>query len=689
MPISTLLRHGRSAFTLIEVALSLGIIAIAVLSILLIFPVGIKAQQLARYQLLAASKMEDMLDAFNTTTNSSAALDVEAFNAWDSPAGRRATAWNFENRLASYGFGLAPIPADIARRLDSDDNEIQRILADGGYIYYAQPMINTGIGEDALKPAPPNESQKLIFAVAGYPQNNALDMLPQRELPYHIPWPSPPHHGRHRTDFLPPTYVDGLAISDPGFAGRFNYPSPVIQEYCWETTNDPDMEKVFCWREGGLNYGFMPYAYGMSIQAAPPLYPTPPYPTIVNGDFPSADRAARYFQAAVWYCDKKGLPATFYNPSGTQLTTPSDPLSGAGDFEPLTPHEDRWKQVQAMRFLAHAGASLLKWPHVTPAQTPALPISVTPVSLDGLASPIVPFTVTEQHVRYYHERAMNLIMKFAAEDPYDWNVPRPAQRAIFTDYPLLEYDLFSPVLSGTIHGSGGVLASQWKPIPAAVLNDPGLTASPTWPWDPTDPKMARVEMDSGQINSYSYPASTEAKANDSTFWGDYRHFTVTAPFKAEERCRQVVCWAVDWQSYEDAETAPSAPVDASKYPFAAPRVGQNFNQRMTELGFIGSEIRSFRNPEMVMLFTGDMSGRSTGSTLADGDLVLIKDVNSGGAPDQGSGISNKSVFSGLYGADRNFNRVLDRGPVPKSVRLRATLVSRFNFYDPRVTAVIR
>jgi hypothetical protein len=58
-------------------------------------------------------------------------------------------------------------------------------------------------------------------------------------------------------------------------------------------------------------------------------------------------------------------------------------------------------------------------------------------------------------------------------------------------------------------------------------------------------------------------------------------------------------------------------------------------------------------------------------------------------PDQGSDVPHVSVFNGLYGADRNFNQTLDRGPVPRSVRIRAQLVARFNFYDPRVPAVLR
>jgi hypothetical protein len=58
-------------------------------------------------------------------------------------------------------------------------------------------------------------------------------------------------------------------------------------------------------------------------------------------------------------------------------------------------------------------------------------------------------------------------------------------------------------------------------------------------------------------------------------------------------------------------------------------------------------------------------------------------------PDKGPEVEKRETFNGLYGADRNFNKLLDRGKVPRSVRLRAVEVARFNFYDPRVPAVVR
>ena len=57
--------------------------------------------------------------------------------------------------------------------------------------------------------------------------------------------------------------------------------------------------------------------------------------------------------------------------------------------------------------------------------------------------------------------------------------------------------------------------------------------------------------------------------------------------------------------------------------------------------------------------------------------------------DRGTGQEERKRFSGMYGADRNFNRQLDRGQVPRSVRLHATTVARFNYYDPRLPMTIR
>jgi hypothetical protein len=107
---------------------------------------------------------------------------------------------------------------------------------------------------------------------------------------------------------------------------------------------------------------------------------------------------------------------------------------------------------------------------------------------------------------------------------------------------------------------------------------------------------------------------------------------------------------------------------------------------------------AFRNPEKCELFiqsmlnspTGLVTGTAaTGSGSGGGNINLeIQNNPWSQAPDAGPSQQAESVFSGLYGADRNYNLKLDRGPVPPSVRLRAVTVARFNFYDPRIQCLL-
>src|SRR3954462_12515724 len=82
-------RHARRGFTLFEVCISLMIVAVGVLSILILLPAGLKAQQLARFQLYASAKAEEMVECFINTHNANPAIDTEAFEAWDVPVSYR------------------------------------------------------------------------------------------------------------------------------------------------------------------------------------------------------------------------------------------------------------------------------------------------------------------------------------------------------------------------------------------------------------------------------------------------------------------------------------------------------------------------------------------------------------------------------------------------------------------------
>jgi hypothetical protein len=268
-------------------------------------------------------------------------------------------------------------------------------------------------------------------------------------------------------------------------------------------------------------------------------------------------------------------------------------------------------------------------------------------------------------------------MAFAASFPYDWAVPRPVERTIMLDYPLLQYDLFSPAMSGTIMGTAGQSAQQWRPLSPRPIRNIGLSA--TYPDNPIAELGTKAKLE-----------GTMRQNGTSNLFGDIDHYSLTMPFAASERCREIVFWVVDWQAYEDFETLPSAPLDASRYPLAGPRTDgggiltNNFYGRMDGVQFVDPHLFCFRNPEKNMIWKNAIPIESPTGT----DVTEHQMLNASG-PDRGSGLTNRQIFNGLFGADRNYNKRIDRGVVPKSVRMRATQVARFNYYDTRIPALIR
>lgn len=633
-------RHG---FTLFEVAISLVLVAVGVISVMMVYPMGIKTQLLARYQLYASAKAEEMIESFNASHNANPAIDAEGIGPWDVPVAYKTQAHDLESRIATHRFGLIPLPMDIARRLDSNGDEIQQILSQGGYLYYSQPMATSNTEEQGMRVAPPNETQKLVIAVTGFAQHNAIGIFPWKAWPYLMPYPSAPMQGLHwHNDWLPPG------------APTFNFNG---QSYCWEATSptgspipgaDSDIRVVFD--------TYKAYNYDNA---------------------PTVELATAYLQAALQYAQLKSLPVDFYAPSPIPDPVP-DFIPGTLDASGDDSTHQAWKQVQAMRYLSHAATCMTRWKSLAELGGQPSGGMGFPIPANASGSPAI--VLTHDLIVYYHERCMNLIMRYSASFPYDWAAPRPLQRSQMMDFPLIEFDLFQPPLTGVLFsediGRGTIPAAQWKPIPARPIHNVGVSyqfPSATLPHNTGTP-------------TYTLPdGSAYGTPQYQGFWGDHARSTLTKPFKAAERCRQIVFWAVDWQSYEDCETAPSAPVDASKYPMPGPLKSRTFPSRMNGVDFRDEQLYSFRNPEKVLSFMQDVSGLSTGSDVSS----IIGFNRMGDQWDRGNGLENRRRFSGLYGADRNFNRVLDRGDVPRSVRLRATTVARFNFYDPRLPMTIR
>ena len=787
LPTSTAATRG---FTLFEVAISLSIVAFGVVSVLMMLPAGIKAQQLSRYQILASVRAMEMVDIFSSATDASIMLDREGPHPWDTATSYRAYAPDLETRIGTYRFGLFPLPPDITRRLDSDGDEIQNIVADGGYLYYSQPSATSGfnpVGARQYLPAP-NESQKIICAVTGYAQQNAIPSLSYKDWPYHAPYPSPPMHTLNN-DSSTSKPTSPWTVFDTSSGDKF---------MLWEDTLDADngeMGLVFqaiVWSTSGTalpltskwskdpavisgkyrrNSGYWAYGdkggwileFDTAAKKLPPgtpiamaylnwsqrnadgskasypvgqmdptkqvrvdiqpdklpngalnpiaLNPTTGQPTTQKEL--ARESALAYFALAKWYAEKKKVSSKIID--GVVLADDANLLSTTNLFQGSTSNNPALA-VNAARLLAHAAMCVTR--HFLPegATDESITLGSLNVSRDGTtilgATPA--FMLNLQTAKNYTENAVKLGMRFAASYPYDWGSPRPLNRATMMDFPLLQYDpfdsgriladitSFSGYTYGTRPASGARPAKapeQWKILSGQPITNigrsvcyPSMNLSALWPTVTGNP----------------------ADANSN------QRFTLARKFEVADRCRQLVFWAVDWQSYEDFESAPSAPVDASRYPKRSPH-GTNLSGNaakpdilMQNAWFHDRHQFLTRNPEKTLAFIVPTTNEITGAELLIGgnDSMWKDDARPDLGIDSPKHRNANLVFSGQYGADRNFNGTnfqldtanpdpnrrndiikmfgkLDRGPVPKSVRMRATLVGRFNFYDPRVPMVIR
>jgi prepilin-type N-terminal cleavage/methylation domain-containing protein len=249
---------------------------------------------------------------------------------------------------------------------------------------------------------------------------------------------------------------------------------------------------------------------------------------------------------------------------------------------------------------------------------------------------------------------------YAAENPNDHWAPRPANRQLFTDKPLFEWDLFT--------SAGTRIAGD--PAKRNRFDEPfaRLIAGHDRPrWAPSEynnvATWERILL-TGFTDSGSSQTQPALWSQSSAGVNASAHRTITRPFQAGERTRQLVFWAVDWKSYQDAESVPSAPVDASLY-------ANSDGSRMARCYGRGD------HPEGHLMWSN--AGRSqrcsnTGLGLSDED---------------NPGIGSWAGHFGRNGADRNGNGVFDAGTVPAGTHLRAKSVARFVVYDPVLRVSLR
>ncbi|TVR14745.1 MAG: hypothetical protein EA401_03895 [Planctomycetota bacterium] len=845
---------SRKAFTLAEIAFSLAIVALGVVTIFLMIPEGIRTQSEVRYKVIAAAKAQEIINhlrqhapgmAFDARNQ-----DKEGVFPWDTATTYKSMAPDLESMLENQRGNIKPLPERIARRLESENDEIRGILNNGGRLYYFYPGV-PGQAVEGVRSSPMDlnwidGSRKLVFAVIGASQHNSILYHPSVKIgPYQDFIPSPPSHGRQSV--MRSNYYD----SD------FFHPNRRVwtEAVCYDAlARDPDIAPVFA--------AFMDFsnAVGTSASAATATL--------------SAETSREYFQAARRYAEEVGFtfgdgsdedilllglsfplhemasrpladrPPETWPPNGFIL--PEDDPREYGldpeslDLDPEVEDEeiweaffaawpprysdfldthsapDHWRQVLAMRYLAHAAMTFTSHHRddLSGDDPPGVGIEVE--RLDEDDEPItVTYAIHLSHIRAWSEAALQLAVRHSDKaGPYHWATPRPLNRQVMMDHPLVQLDLLSPVIQRQVafvdnHGSGAtryprgysssagtsfpplvhnntVLRQQWRALYPQRIRTPGLSDRP-WMYPG---RVLDVNGD-GYIdhNDRNIPAPGNPHADAAV--GHASHFNLTAPFAPQERIRELVFWAVDWMSYVDAESAPSAAVDASRYPIPAPAPNHSapqsdpmtwsnpflshsdYRRQLNGLLGISSMANNRRNPELAFLFlapsrqwdpdsqdfsrdfssdwysntnvtsSGPMHDRipimseintwidpnglghfglSVGSisdNLWDSPLARMLDMRSASTQNMPASVQdayyghnpewlNMMIFLGRYGANRSGQNeaewinwresfgestgtarkqaaTLHRGIIPASVRLRASTVARFTFYDPRLS----
>jgi hypothetical protein len=317
----------RPGFTLFEIAISLALISFGVVSVAMLYPVGLHQLTVQRFRLYASCVANELVDVYGNADSSQVYADSEGPGPWDVNADRRTNAPDLEMKCSNQRYGLMPLPLTIAQRLDSDSDEIKQIIDDGGYVYYVMPNVPNSWREDLVASAPPNDLQKMIVGVVGNAQHNASSSFPMKRWPYYGTVPGPPLHALHNTmtgwDAGMPTSttppVNDVLPEDPSLGAVWcaNHTS-----YCWASLadRDPLTQTVFnaFWNYMLVGRSPTPSVPGPSLPASPGDGGSYGYPA--NLTAPYAQALSAYISAAGAYAQSAGLSAGQIN--GWMTTQP-------------------------------------------------------------------------------------------------------------------------------------------------------------------------------------------------------------------------------------------------------------------------------------------------------------------------------------------------------------------------------
>ncbi|HYE04346.1 MAG TPA: hypothetical protein VEL07_02390 [Planctomycetota bacterium] len=587
--------------------MAITILAGTVVAAALAFPAAVTAERMARQRVIAATKVLDLMDHWGQGEGPEFDRNEEAKVYGQSTYANRPM--DLDRYLNRARIGLLPLPPRLAARIDSQNDEIRSIVDAGGSIFYceARPLEvgfdQRGIGlwdwrSDGMGSGDTGDADRrvaaasltLLFAVRGYPQQNAVPTHPNLSWPYVEMLAAPPREYEYRNH---------VARAWPGTA-EFT----AVWEHLEATRPTIDLQHPG--NAPGLDTG----GPNVPPRGAPAAEVDAYYAALTANRAKNTLAIDEYVRLAKAFVSATGIPV---DADGAPL--PPDPLPGAGARldanDPSCFPPPAW--VVATRVLAHAAMY----------RTSSLCVPLADEAQRDVAT-----------IAYESSAAWS--MRYAAADPYDWGAHRPLNRALCTDFPLLQYDL-----------SG----------------EPRIAANGDASWPITAPVQPHGYGESHFMLSDIFPlATTSTRAQIDDNWGNPRNLTLTARFAAAERCRTLICWSVDWTAFEDFESAPSAPMEATRHFLDSngERVAMEGVSLPPERDYLWSD--------------------ASRSAVYAWDRTAVWEYDD---------LAYKQRYLGVWGADRNGNGRFDVGPLPASARMRATTLARFAFYDRRISSTFK
>nr|MDA3963069.1 hypothetical protein [Planctomycetota bacterium] len=648
----------------------------------MIFTTGLRTQQQARQEILAATLVPEILA--NARTDWGLRFGLEGRRPEDR-AGQEARAWaaDLDAVTLMHSNRFTALPEDIGWRLDSEEDEIAKILDSGGRLYYVK--------DD-------NAFRTILFAFAGAPQLDAMKWLPQLRWPYYDLHPAPYQRGYADQHHVVTGLADGSGNPLCPDAS-YTHTQALIESSKTNYTNDDGL--IHHKDYAGIGHdGAVLVRLHQNINAAGDGTSYPNYLTLsqelvdeldpANSDLlqPGFNDPTVLVPALRDVLTEIGMPLASDWGDYLEDTAAAHPGSPAEHEEYLALRalyrSDRDNAAyRGLRYLATA--HLLRYLAFAYGKAAAGTGDNWPTNGNATA-------------RTLHSRADHLARHFSRTiqlfHPYEMRLPRDVAMPLFCDHPLLQQD----VLGTPLADPNGIYTSAsnhhnfaWDYLTSDTVAKPD--------------NNGKFNIHSDSYSRFDAPFGNPEVALVNTDAGpdgsEHSRWTLTNRFDPKERCRMLVFFSVDWMSYRDFERTASAPADLST---------NHYQLNLNDRSLSAAAPHDWSNGWMMTdkLLVGMVNGEGAGAlsnsgsqwdTDADGRNDAQGIFGLGWKPKpllrrpargtdlMGNNAQNNLPFlerlTGKFGVDRNNNGELSQGHVEPQVRLRATTLLRTVVYDPR------